>query len=95
MAGQRPRGFPLLVRGDWGSTEPSLDLRRKLLRYFQNQKLSGGGECELRAGTATGHLLVCFVHPEGERRGGGRDGRGCLCLPPRNGLVLGLRTERV
>ncbi|XP_061226007.1 protein mono-ADP-ribosyltransferase PARP14-like isoform X2 [Neopsephotus bourkii] len=68
MAGQRPGGFPLLVRGDWGSAEPPRALRRTLLRYFQSQKRSGGGECELRAGTATGHLLVCFLHPEVKQR---------------------------
>ncbi|XP_065527448.1 protein mono-ADP-ribosyltransferase PARP14 isoform X2 [Lathamus discolor] len=68
MAGQRPGGFPLLVRGDWGSAEPPPALRRKLLCYFQSQKRSGGGECELRAGTGTGQLLVCFVHPEARQR---------------------------
>ncbi|XP_027758457.1 protein mono-ADP-ribosyltransferase PARP14-like, partial [Empidonax traillii] len=60
--------FPLLVRGDWGSAEPPPALRKKLLCYFQSQKRSGGGECELRAGTdaetGTGHLLVCFACPE-------------------------------
>ncbi|XP_030344136.1 protein mono-ADP-ribosyltransferase PARP14 isoform X2 [Strigops habroptila] len=66
MAGQRPGGFPLLVRGDWGSAEPPPALRKKLLCYFQSQKRSGGGECELRA--ATGHLLVCFAHPEVRQR---------------------------
>ncbi|XP_030344141.1 protein mono-ADP-ribosyltransferase PARP14-like [Strigops habroptila] len=66
MAGQRPGGFPLLVRGDWGSAEPPPALRKKLLCYFQSQKRSGGGECELRA--ATGHLLVCFAHPEVKQR---------------------------
>ncbi|XP_065527451.1 protein mono-ADP-ribosyltransferase PARP14-like [Lathamus discolor] len=68
MAGQRPGGFPLLVRGDWGSAEPPPALRRKLLCYFQSQKRSGGGECELRAGTGAGQLLVCFVHPEVKQR---------------------------
>ncbi|XP_033917927.1 protein mono-ADP-ribosyltransferase PARP14 isoform X2 [Melopsittacus undulatus] len=66
MEGQRLGGFPLLVRGDWGSAEPPPALRRKLLRYFQSQKRSGGGECELRAGD--GQLLVCFVHPEVRQR---------------------------
>ncbi|XP_076199138.1 protein mono-ADP-ribosyltransferase PARP14-like isoform X3 [Aptenodytes patagonicus] len=66
MAGQRPGAFPLLVRGDWGAAEPPPALRKKLLCYFQSQKRSGGGECELRTGT--GHLLVCFVHPEVRQR---------------------------
>ncbi|XP_059676311.1 protein mono-ADP-ribosyltransferase PARP14 [Gavia stellata] len=66
MAGQRPGVFPLLVRGDWGSAEPPPALRKKLLCYFQSQKRSGGGECELRAGPD--HLLVCFAHPEVKQR---------------------------
>ncbi|XP_037254015.1 protein mono-ADP-ribosyltransferase PARP14-like isoform X2 [Falco rusticolus] len=66
MAGQRPGAFPLLVRGDWGAAGPPPALRKKLLCYFQSQKRSGGGECELRAGP--GHLLVCFAHPEVRRR---------------------------
>ncbi|KAM9010019.1 protein mono-ADP-ribosyltransferase PARP14 [Ara ararauna] len=68
MAGQRQGGFPLLVRGDWGSAKPPPALRKKLLCYFQSQKRSGGGECELRVGTGTGHLLVCFGHPEAKQR---------------------------
>ncbi|XP_065494136.1 protein mono-ADP-ribosyltransferase PARP14 [Caloenas nicobarica] len=68
MAGQGPGGFPLLVRGDWGAAEPPPALRKKLLCYFQSQKRSGGGECELRAGTATGDLLVCFARPEVRQR---------------------------
>ncbi|XP_027534842.1 poly [ADP-ribose] polymerase 14 [Neopelma chrysocephalum] len=70
MAGQRPGAFPLLVRGDWGSAEPPPALKKKLLCYFQSQKRSGGGECELRTGTdtGTGHLLVCFARPEVKQR---------------------------
>ncbi|XP_074001585.1 protein mono-ADP-ribosyltransferase PARP14-like [Numenius arquata] len=70
MAGQRPGAFPLLVRGDWGAAEASPALRKKLLCYFQSQRRSGGGECELRAGTGigTGDLLVCFAQPEVRQR---------------------------
>ncbi|XP_075367609.1 protein mono-ADP-ribosyltransferase PARP14-like isoform X1 [Mycteria americana] len=68
MAGQRPGAFPLLVRGDWGAAEPPPALRKKLLCYFQSQKRSGGGECELRTATGTGHLLVCFARPEVRQR---------------------------
>ncbi|XP_068805229.1 protein mono-ADP-ribosyltransferase PARP14 isoform X2 [Struthio camelus] len=68
MAEQRPGALPLLVRGDWGAAEPPGALRKKLLCYFQSQKRSGGGECELRAGPAPGHLLVCFAHRDVRQR---------------------------
>ncbi|KAM9629685.1 protein mono-ADP-ribosyltransferase PARP14-like isoform 2-T2 [Morphnus guianensis] len=68
MAGPRPGAFPLLVRGDWGAAEPPPALKKKLLCYFQSQKRSGGGECELRTATGTGHLLVCFAQPEVRQR---------------------------
>uniref|UniRef100_A0A8B9GIK0 Poly [ADP-ribose] polymerase n=1 Tax=Amazona collaria TaxID=241587 RepID=A0A8B9GIK0_9PSIT len=68
MAGQRPGGFPLLVRGDWGSAKPPFSLRTELLKYFQSEKHSGGGECELRVRTGAGHLLLCFAHPEAKQR---------------------------
>uniref|UniRef100_A0A8C9UEM7 Poly [ADP-ribose] polymerase n=1 Tax=Serinus canaria TaxID=9135 RepID=A0A8C9UEM7_SERCA len=66
MEGQRPCSFPLVVRGDWGPAEPPPSLRKKLLCYFQSQKRSGGGECELR--TEAGHVLVCFARPEVKQR---------------------------
>ncbi|XP_054133838.1 protein mono-ADP-ribosyltransferase PARP14-like [Melozone crissalis] len=68
MEGQRPCSFPLLVRGDWGPAEPPPSLRKKLLCYFQSQKRSGGGECELRTGTDSGTILVCFARPEVKER---------------------------
>uniref|UniRef100_A0A8C4KF12 Poly [ADP-ribose] polymerase n=1 Tax=Dromaius novaehollandiae TaxID=8790 RepID=A0A8C4KF12_DRONO len=68
MAGQQPGAFPLLVRGDWGAAEPPGALRKKLLCYFQSQKRSGGGECELRAAPAPGHLLVCFARRDVRQR---------------------------
>ncbi|XP_064012545.1 protein mono-ADP-ribosyltransferase PARP14-like [Pogoniulus pusillus] len=68
MAGQRPRSFPLLVRGNWGDAEPPPGLKKKLLCYFQSQKRSGGGECELRPGPGTGNLLVCFACPDVKQR---------------------------
>uniref|UniRef100_A0A8C3JQ27 Poly [ADP-ribose] polymerase n=1 Tax=Calidris pygmaea TaxID=425635 RepID=A0A8C3JQ27_9CHAR len=67
----RPGSSPLLVRGDWGAAEPSPALRKKLLCYFQSQRRSGGGECELRArsGIGTrGDLLVCFAQHEVRQR---------------------------
>uniref|UniRef100_A0A8C6ZNN5 PAR14-like first RRM domain-containing protein n=1 Tax=Nothoprocta perdicaria TaxID=30464 RepID=A0A8C6ZNN5_NOTPE len=63
-----PGAFPLLVRGPWGSAEPPGALRKKLLCYFQSQKRSGGGECELRAGPAPGSLLLCFARRDVRQR---------------------------
>ncbi|XP_054492030.2 protein mono-ADP-ribosyltransferase PARP14-like [Agelaius phoeniceus] len=68
MEGQWPCSFPLLVRGDWGPAEPPPSLRKKLLCYFQSQKRSGGGECELRTGDDSGTILVCFAQPEVKKR---------------------------
>nr|XP_054492032.1 protein mono-ADP-ribosyltransferase PARP14-like [Agelaius phoeniceus] len=68
MEGQWPCSFPLLVRGDWGPAEPPPSLRKKLLCYFQSQKRSGGGECELRTGNDSGTILVCFAQPEVRER---------------------------
>ncbi|XP_032920375.1 protein mono-ADP-ribosyltransferase PARP14 isoform X2 [Catharus ustulatus] len=70
MERQGPSSFPVLVRGDWGPAEPPPALRKKLLCYFQSQKRSGGGECELRTGTGTGtgHIIVCFTCPEVKQR---------------------------
>ncbi|XP_071291434.1 protein mono-ADP-ribosyltransferase PARP14-like isoform X2 [Agelaius tricolor] len=68
MEGQWPCSFPLLVRGDWGPAEPPPSLRKKLLCYFQSQKRSGGGECELRTGDDSGTILVCFAQPEVRER---------------------------
>ncbi|XP_062434814.1 protein mono-ADP-ribosyltransferase PARP14-like [Rhea pennata] len=87
MAGQQPDAFPLLVRGDWGAAEPPGALRKKLLCYFQSQKRSGGGECELRAGPAPGHLLVCFAHRDVRQRVLDR-GTHELDWGPRGRLVL-------
>ncbi|OPJ79796.1 poly [ADP-ribose] polymerase 14 [Patagioenas fasciata monilis] len=87
MAGHGPGAFPLLVRGNWGAAEPPPALRKKLLCYFQSQKRSGGGECDLRAGTTTGDLLVCFTHPEVRQRVLGRQSHE-LCLGEKRKLKL-------
>ncbi|XP_054431186.1 protein mono-ADP-ribosyltransferase PARP14 [Pteronotus mesoamericanus] len=42
-----PGFFPLLVEGSWGP-QPPKNLSAKLQMYFQSQKRSGGGECEVR-----------------------------------------------
>ncbi|XP_071602678.1 protein mono-ADP-ribosyltransferase PARP14-like isoform X2 [Heliangelus exortis] len=68
MAEKRSDSFPLLVRGDWGPDPPPPALRKKLVCYFQNRKQSDGGECELRTGTGTGDVLLCFVLPEVKQR---------------------------
>ncbi|XP_018766846.3 protein mono-ADP-ribosyltransferase PARP14-like isoform X2 [Serinus canaria] len=93
MEGQRPCSFPLVVRGDWGPAEPPPSLRKKLLCYFQSQKRSGGGECELRTGidSGTGHILVCFARPEGD--GAGRRDPGASTQQLRNCCHLSLVNE--
>ncbi|XP_051478711.1 protein mono-ADP-ribosyltransferase PARP14-like [Apus apus] len=68
MAGQRPQRCPLLVRGPWGAAGPPPALGKKLLCYFQSQKRSGGGECELQPGSGDGQVLVCFAQPEVRQR---------------------------
>ncbi|XP_030310267.1 protein mono-ADP-ribosyltransferase PARP14 isoform X2 [Calypte anna] len=67
MAELRPGALPLLVSGDWGAAEPPRALKKKLLCYFQSQKRSGGGECELQTDD-TGHILICFTQPEVRQR---------------------------
>ncbi|NWX90193.1 DTX3L ligase, partial [Nothoprocta ornata] len=68
MAAARGMAAPLLVR-----LEPAPDaqsgekLRRKLEKYFQSKRDSGGGECEVRAGGQPGTYRVCF-RQERDRR---------------------------
>uniref|UniRef100_A0A8C8SR85 Poly [ADP-ribose] polymerase n=1 Tax=Pelusios castaneus TaxID=367368 RepID=A0A8C8SR85_9SAUR len=65
MAGARCP-FPLLVQGDWGGAGLPRSLRNKLLCYFQSQKRSGGGECEIQERPA--QVLVCFAREEVRQR---------------------------
>uniref|UniRef100_A0A8C8SNN8 Poly [ADP-ribose] polymerase n=1 Tax=Pelusios castaneus TaxID=367368 RepID=A0A8C8SNN8_9SAUR len=65
MAGARC-SFPLLVQGDWGGAGLQRSLRNKLLCYFQSQKRSGGGECEIQERPA--QVLVCFAQEEVRQR---------------------------
>ncbi|XP_049566397.1 protein mono-ADP-ribosyltransferase PARP14 isoform X2 [Orcinus orca] len=55
-----PGSFPLLVEGSWGPHPPK-NLSTKLQMYFQSQKRSGGGECEVRqAPGSPPRFLVLF-----------------------------------
>ncbi|CAH6792300.1 protein mono-ADP-ribosyltransferase PARP14 [Phodopus roborovskii] len=61
------RQFPLLVEGSWGP-DPPKTLINKLQMYFQSQKKSGGGECEVvRDPGRPGCFLVLFS-PEDVRQ---------------------------
>uniref|UniRef100_A0A8C5SFI7 Poly [ADP-ribose] polymerase n=1 Tax=Laticauda laticaudata TaxID=8630 RepID=A0A8C5SFI7_LATLA len=67
MAEGGPLGaFPVLLRGAWGSPDPSKMLRNKILRHFQSRKKSGGGECEIQK--QGGQILVCFAQEEVRQR---------------------------
>ncbi|KAH0504443.1 Poly [ADP-ribose] polymerase 14 [Microtus ochrogaster] len=57
MAASGP--FPLLVEGSWGPN-PQKTLINKLQMYFQSQKKSGGGECEvvLQPGNPASFLVL-------------------------------------
>uniref|UniRef100_A0A8D0HIZ8 PAR14-like first RRM domain-containing protein n=1 Tax=Sphenodon punctatus TaxID=8508 RepID=A0A8D0HIZ8_SPHPU len=68
MAEKESYLFPVLVEGSWGA-ELSKKLRNKLLRYFQSQKSSGGGECQIRekAGCPQ-QVLVYFAEEEVRKR---------------------------
>ncbi|XP_005875463.1 PREDICTED: poly [ADP-ribose] polymerase 14, partial [Myotis brandtii] len=62
-----PGYFPLLVEGSWGP-DPPKSLITKLQLYFQSQKRSGGGECEVRQEPgSTARFLVLF-HPHDVRQ---------------------------
>ncbi|EPQ16440.1 Poly [ADP-ribose] polymerase 14 [Myotis brandtii] len=62
-----PSYFPLMVEGSWGP-DPPKSLITKLQLYFQSQKRSGGGECEVRQEPgSTARFLVLF-HPHDVRQ---------------------------
>ncbi|XP_059543633.1 protein mono-ADP-ribosyltransferase PARP14-like isoform X2 [Myotis daubentonii] len=55
-----PGYFPLMVEGSWGP-DPPKSLITKLQLYFQSQKRSGGGECEVRQEPGSlAHFLLLF-----------------------------------
>lgn len=76
-----PGYFPLLVEGSWG-TDPPKSLITKLQLYFQSQKRSGGGECEVRQEPGSPARFLVLFHPldgEGRRGGGERRPWGSPC----------------
>ena len=84
--------FPLLVEGSWGP-QPPKNLSTKLQMYFQSQKRSGGGECEVRqAPGSPPRFLVLFYPDDGEgARGAGE--RGPPGSPSREAWGWGARRE--
>lgn len=67
-----PGYFPLLIEGSWGP-DPPKNLNTKLQMYFQSQKRSGGGECEVRPVPGSPARFLVLFHPQD---GEGRLGRG-------------------
>ncbi|KAM8770636.1 protein mono-ADP-ribosyltransferase PARP14 [Rhynchonycteris naso] len=63
MAASGHGHFPLLVEGSWGYNPPK-NLSTKLQVYFQSQKKSGGGECEVRQepGNPARFTVLFFSH---------------------------------
>ncbi|XP_068921020.1 E3 ubiquitin-protein ligase DTX3L-like [Petaurus breviceps papuanus] len=56
--------YQLLVR----VSESSSGLERKLQKYFQSRRQSGGGECTVEAGPTEGTFLVKFLDTEAKKR---------------------------
>lgn len=81
-----PGSFPLLVEGSWGPHPPK-NLSTKLQMYFQSQKRSGGGECEVRqAPGSPPRFLVLFYPDDGEGdKGCGGEGTAGALLPGKPG----------
>ncbi|XP_061050236.1 protein mono-ADP-ribosyltransferase PARP14 isoform X2 [Eubalaena glacialis] len=55
--------FPLMVEGSWGP-QPPKNLSTKLQMYFQSQKRSGGGECEVRQAPGSPPRFLVLFYPD-------------------------------
>nr|XP_048310125.1 protein mono-ADP-ribosyltransferase PARP14-like isoform X1 [Myodes glareolus] len=62
-----PGPFPLLVEGSWGP-DPPKTLINKLQMYFQSQKKSGGGECEVIQQPGSPASFLVLFSPEDVRQ---------------------------
>lgn len=62
-----PGYFPLLIEGSWGP-DPPKNLNTKLQMYFQSQKRSGGGECEVRPVPGSPARFLVLFHPQDVRQ---------------------------
>ncbi|XP_024625061.1 poly [ADP-ribose] polymerase 14 isoform X5 [Neophocaena asiaeorientalis asiaeorientalis] len=62
-----PGPFPLLVEGSWGPHPPK-NLSTKLQMYFQSQKRSGGGECEVRQAPGSPPRFLVLFYPDDVRQ---------------------------
>ncbi|KAJ1175752.1 hypothetical protein NDU88_001039 [Pleurodeles waltl] len=84
--------YPVLVRGAWGSQGCTKAVKNKLLCYFQSQKKSGGGECQV-TDSRPGDVLVHFAGHEGLHQGGEEQAAVLLPEPEevRRGRVSGHR----
>ncbi|KAM9810565.1 protein mono-ADP-ribosyltransferase PARP14-like [Neosynchiropus ocellatus] len=57
-------GFPVVVEGIWTSTQAK-SMKNKLLIYFQSNKKSGGGECQVEVEESSPKAVVVFSSEEG------------------------------
>lgn len=73
--------FPLLVEGSWGP-DPPKTLINKLQMYFQSQKKSGGGECEVVPQPGSPASFLVLFSPEDGERLKGRKGLPCKGFGP-------------
>ncbi|XP_073490637.1 E3 ubiquitin-protein ligase DTX3L-like isoform X2 [Aquarana catesbeiana] len=66
--GDKTNQYPLLVQWDQGP-EKLKELKKKLLKYFQSQKQSNGGECDIPdTDCSQGYITIYFKDKEAPQR---------------------------
>ncbi|KAK7828030.1 hypothetical protein U0070_013656 [Myodes glareolus] len=88
-----PGPFPLLVEGSWGPYPPKT-LSKKLQMYFQSQKKSGGGECEVILQPGSQASFVVLFSPEDVRQNVLEKGNHELVWPGKGTFNLTVRLPK-